>query len=235
MNELSSLGLILLLALLAGHLVKFLRIPEVTGYILAGVALGPSVLGWVTHENLATLSVFSEVALGLILFSIGSVFDFSKFLQIGRKIIFLTLIESSLAAVLVCASLLLAGVPWQVALLLGAIAVETAVASTLMVLRELRASGPVSDTLMGLIAVNNILCLASYSVVASFLDLTGKLAADAPLFSSLYTAVYPLLWQLIGSVALGYLVGVLLASWASKVVEHGEILILLAGCILLCV
>ncbi|HLA41432.1 MAG TPA: cation:proton antiporter, partial [Candidatus Glassbacteria bacterium] len=98
MNELSSLGLILLLALLAGHLVKFLRIPEVTGYILAGVALGPSVLGWVSHENLSTLGIFSEVTLGLILFSVGFVFEFSRFRRIGRRILFLTLMESSLAA-----------------------------------------------------------------------------------------------------------------------------------------
>ena len=76
MNELASLGLILLLALLAGHLVRFIRVPEVTGYILAGVALGPSVLGWVSYENLAALQILSEVALGLILFSIGSVFEF---------------------------------------------------------------------------------------------------------------------------------------------------------------
>ena len=84
MNELTSLGVILLLALLAGHLVKFLRIPEVTGYILAGVALGPSVLGWVSSENLAALEVLSEVALGLILFSIGSVFEFARFSIVGR-------------------------------------------------------------------------------------------------------------------------------------------------------
>ena len=64
MNELSSLGLILLLALLAGNLVKVVRIPEVTGYILAGIALGPSVLGWVSHDNLQALEVLSEVALG---------------------------------------------------------------------------------------------------------------------------------------------------------------------------
>jgi len=101
MNELSSLGLILLLALAAGHLVKFLRIPEVSGYILAGVALGPSVLGWISHENLNTLGIFSEVALGLILFSVGAVFDLSRFLKVGRRIVLLTVIESSLAALLV--------------------------------------------------------------------------------------------------------------------------------------
>lgn len=49
---------------MAGHLVRFIRLPEVTGYLLAGVAFGPSVLGWVSHENLTTLEIFSEVALG---------------------------------------------------------------------------------------------------------------------------------------------------------------------------
>ena len=83
MDELTSLGLILLLALLAGHLVKVVKVPEVTGYILAGIALGPSVLGWVSAENLAALEVLSEVALGLILFSIGSVFEFSRFRRRG--------------------------------------------------------------------------------------------------------------------------------------------------------
>ncbi|MDA1315040.1 MAG: cation:proton antiporter [Acidobacteria bacterium] len=61
-NEVSSLGLILLLALLSGHLAQFLRVPEVTGYLPAGVALGPSVLGWVSHENLQARNILSEVA-----------------------------------------------------------------------------------------------------------------------------------------------------------------------------
>ena len=64
MNELTSIGLILLLALMAGHLVKVLRVPEVTGYILVGIALGPSVLGWLSADNLVALGVLSEVALG---------------------------------------------------------------------------------------------------------------------------------------------------------------------------
>jgi len=126
MDELTSLGLILLLALLAGHLVKVVRIPEVSGYILAGVALGPSVLGWVSAENLLAIEVLSEVALGLILFSIGSVFEFSRFRRIGRQVLNLTLAESVLASLLVTAGMLAMGQPWQVALLLGAVAIETA-------------------------------------------------------------------------------------------------------------
>ncbi len=234
MNELSSLGLILLFALLAGHLVKFVRIPEVTGYILAGVMVGPSVLGWVSHENLTALSIFSEVALGLILFSIGSVFEFSRLRSTGAGVLRVTLMESLLAGLLVTAGMLVFGERWEVALLLGVIAMETAAASTLMVIRECNASGPVSDTLVGVIGINNILCLSGFLVVAAVLDLSGMQAGGGVL-RTLYESVYTLLWQLIGSVALGFLIGLLLSSWATRVIEHGEMIILLTGCVLLCV
>ncbi|MGI8817946.1 MAG: cation:proton antiporter, partial [Gemmatimonadales bacterium] len=96
MNQLAALGLILLLALLAGHVVKFLRIPEVTGYLLAGVLLGPAGGNLITHEGLESLQVFSEVALGLILFAIGSVFEFVRFRRIGRRVAGITAVESLL-------------------------------------------------------------------------------------------------------------------------------------------
>ena len=93
MNELASLGLILLCALGVGHLVKFARIPEVTGYLIAGMLVGPSGVGWVSHDNLQALHVFSEVGLGLILFSIGGVFEFSRMRAIGRSLVTLTFAE----------------------------------------------------------------------------------------------------------------------------------------------
>jgi Kef-type K+ transport system membrane component KefB len=233
MNELSSLGLILLLALLSGHLVQFLRIPEVTGYVLAGVALGPSVLGWVSAENLTALEVLSEVALGLILFSVGSVFEFERFRPIGPRIVRLTLMESLPAAGLVFAGVLLFGASWQVAMLLGTIAIATAPASTLMVLRECDASGPLTDTLMGIIAVNNIFCLVVFSLAAALIDLTSGMGLSV--LETLYQSGFGLVWQLVGSTALGFLVGLMLVGWAMKVHETGEMLILLAGSILLCV
>ena len=234
MDELTSLGLILLLALLAGHLVKVVRIPEVTGYILAGVALGPSLLGWVSAENLQALQVLSEVALGLILFSIGSVFEFSLFRRLGRQFLKLTLVESALAAVLVTTGVLLLGQPWQVALLLGVIAIATAPASTLMVIRECDSSGPLTDNLLGIIAVNNLFCITAYAVAAAVIDLASGIGGRS-IFDALYLAAYPLVWQLFGSAAWGYLVGMLLAGWSTQVRETGEMLILLAGSILLCV
>jgi Kef-type K+ transport system membrane component KefB len=235
MNQLAALGLILLLALLAGHVVKFVRVPEVTGYILAGVLLGPAGGNLITHEALESLQIFSEVALGLILFAIGSVFEIRRFRRMGRRLAALTAVESLLVALFVAGGLLILGQPLVIALLLGAIAMETAAASTLMVMRECNAEGPLTDTLSGVIALNNIFCLTGFLAVAAGFDLYRDAALTGLGWSAIYRSLYPLLWQLLGSVALGFVVGVLLAAWSSTVKEHGEMLILLVGAILLAV
>ena len=235
MNELTSLGIILLFALLAGHLVKFVKIPEVTGYLLAGIVVGPSVLGFVTHETLQSLGILSEVGLGLILFSIGAVFEFGRIRAIGRRLFTLTLAESAAAAVLVTGGMLLVGLSWKVSLILGAIAMETGAASTLMVIRENNSEGPLTETLTGVIAREQSVGADRFQLVALVLDISGLIANDAVSVTAIGRAMFPLIWQLLGSTALGFLVGVLLASWASQVVESGETLILLVGCVLLTV
>jgi Kef-type K+ transport system membrane component KefB len=224
-----------LFALLVGHLVKFARIPEVTGYLVAGIIVGPSGLAWVTHDNLEALHIFSEVGLGLILFSIGAVFELGRVRAIGRRLVTVTLAESALAGILVTIGTLIIGQPWPVALLLGAISVETGAASTLMVIRENNSAGPLTDTLTGVIGLNNIFALVAFSLVAAALDVSALVATDTVSLARIGSALFPLVWQLVGSAALGYLVGLLLASWASQVVESGETLILLIGCVLLTV
>ncbi|MEO6526374.1 MAG: cation:proton antiporter [Gemmatimonadaceae bacterium] len=235
MSELTSLGLILLFALLVGHLVKFARVPEVTGYLIAGTLVGPSVLGWVSRENLEALHVFSEVALGLILFSIGGVFEVARIRRIGRLVLVITLAESACATVLVTLGMVALGQPWSVALLLGVIAVSTGAASTLMVIRENNAAGPFTESLTGVIALNNILALVAFSLAAASIDVIALAATADVTAEGVVRALFPLAWQLVGSSALGFLVGLLLASWASQVKESGEVLILLVGCVLLTV
>jgi Kef-type K+ transport system membrane component KefB len=234
-NELASLGLILLFALGVGHLVKVAHVPEVTGYLVAGMLVGPSLLGWVSHENLQALRVFSEVGLGLILFSIGGVFEIGRMRRIGRRVLLLALGESMCAAFLVTVGMLVVGQPWSVALLLGAIAVETGAASTLMVVRENNAEGDFTESLIGVIGLNNLLALLAFSIVAATIELTVIASTGGLQLGSVVRALFPLVWQLAGSSALGVLIGILLAAWASQVVESGETLILVVGCILLTV
>jgi len=234
MNELLSVGSILLVALLAGHAARRLRVPEVTGYILAGVAVGPSGLHWLSADNLAAIEVLGEITLGLILFSIGAVFDLRRLTAKGPALLALTASEALLASSCVAVATFALTGSWPVALLLGAIAAETAAASTLMVLRECRAEGDFGDTVLGVVAANNVVCLVGFSAVSAVIDLSGSLTPEAAV-SSLYRALHDVVWQVAGSLSLGFLVGLLLARWADHVIEEGEVVMLLAGAILLCV
>lgn len=234
MNELLSIGSILLVALLAGHAARVFRIPEVTGYILAGIAVGPFGLHWLTSDNLAAIEILAEVTLGLILFSIGAVFDLRRLRERGPGLLALTAVEAVLASLCVALATWAVTRSWPVALLLGAIAAETAAASTLMVLRECHAKGDFNDTLLGVVAVNNVVCLVAFSAVSAGIEMSGSLTPEAAL-SSAYRAVHSLLWQVVGSLALGFLVGLMLAHWSDHVDEEGEVMMLLAGAILLCV
>lgn len=234
MNELSSLGLILLMALLIGHLAKAVKVPEVTGYILAGVTLGPSVLSWISSRNLETLHVMSQVALGMILFSVGSALDFSHFRSLGRKIVVIALVEAALTGSLVFVSMLAVGLSWNVALLLGCISMSTAPAATMMVLREHDSSGPLTDTIVAVVALNKIVVLVVFSIVATIVTLAQDIDGGQSTWITIWYSAFWLSWELAGSVALGYLVGLMLAGWGSKLTEHGEAQILLAGSVLFC-
>jgi Kef-type K+ transport system membrane component KefB len=231
MNEILSVGLILMAALLAGHLAQLARVPEVTGYLLIGVIIGPSALDLISHENITTLGFLSDVALGLILFNIGSIFEASNFRQVGPGVVRVTLWEATLAFVLVCLVLGFSGMALPLVLLLGVVAMETAPATTLMVLNEYDAEGPMTNRLLALVALNNMYVLVMFGVVTAGLTLFDS--SEQSWLSSGYRAVHGLLWTTVGSVALGALLGLLMDFWATRAKESGEAMILSIGAVLI--
>ena len=233
MNAILSVGLILMSALLAGHLAQLARIPEVTGYLLVGVIIGPAALDFISHENVATLSFLSDVTLGLILFNIGSIFEASTFRQVGPGVVRVTLWEASLAFLLVCAVLLANGLSWPLAFLLAVVAMETAPATTLMVLNEYDARGPMTDRLLALVALNNMYVLLMFGIVSAGLTLVQS--GDVGWMTAGYRAVHGLLWTTVGSMALGALLGLGVDLWAGRARETGEAMILTAGAVLIAV
>lgn len=233
MNEILSVGLILMAALLAGHMAQLVRVPEVTGYLLIGVAIGPAALDLISQENLSTLGFLSEVALGLILFNIGAIFEASNFRRVGRGVVRITLWEASLAFVLVLVTLLAAGMAWPLALLLAVVAMETAPATTLMVINEYDAKGPLADRLLALVALNNMYVLVTFGVVSAALNFFQP-TSEGWLLAG-YRAAHGLAWTTVGSIALGALLGVLIDFWGSRVKETGEATILVIGVVLIAV
>lgn len=233
MNEILSVGLILVSALIAGHLAQLVRVPEVTGYLLVGLLIGPAVLDLISHESITALGFLSEVALGLILFNIGSIFEAANLRHVGHSVLRVTFWEASSAFVLVCLVLLASGLAWQISVLLAVVAMETAPATTLMVLNEYDARGPLTDRLRAMIALNNLYVLIAFGLAAAILTLTNP-AAEGWLWTG-YRALHGLAWTTIGSVALGALLGLSVDLWASRAKETGEAMILSAGVVLITV
>ncbi len=167
-----SLGTAILIGLVFNRIVKKLGLPSVTGYLVAGVIIGPSFLQVIPTEFLESLTLLVNVALGFIAFSIGGEFRLSKIRKIGKSVIVITFFQALITTALVDIGLLLLGFEPAVAISLGAIATATAPAATLMVVRQYNAKGPVTNMLLPVVALDDAIGLMVFSVSLAVAKLT---------------------------------------------------------------
>ncbi len=164
LNTFTNLALMIFVGMLLGRLVKKIKLPNVTGYLLAGLLLGPGVLGILSDEFLDSASVISDAALGFIAFSIGNEFKISYFKRVGATPVVIATLESFFAVVFVTVALKLVGCTTTFSLVLGSIAAATAPAATIMVIKQYKARGPVTETLLSVVAIDDATALIMYSV-----------------------------------------------------------------------
>ncbi|RLD33357.1 MAG: sodium:proton exchanger, partial [Bacteroidetes bacterium] len=154
--------LILFAGFIGGELAKFVGLPKVTGYILAGIFLNPGFFGVIPVEFTDNTNVLTNMALSFITFSVGGSLLFPKLKEMGKEILYITLLEAELAFLITAGGLLVffyfmnpfsgnsfIGLFLPVALLLGSLASPTVPSATLAVKTEFRAKGPVLFTIMG--------------------------------------------------------------------------------------
>lgn len=162
--------LIIAIAMAAGlalsRLMKILNLPNVTGYLIAGVLIGPYVFKLVSAEQIKELKLVTTTALGFIAFSIGGEFKLQFLKKLGAQIIIITLAQAAVTVLLVIFALRFLPGEHSLprALLLGAIAAATAPAATLLVVRQYKARGPVTDTLLPVTAFDDAIGLMIFSV-----------------------------------------------------------------------
>ena len=163
--------LALVVGLLMTRLMKIVGLPNVTGYLIVGIILGPCVLGLMNKDQLENVfSVITDLALAFIAFSIGVEFKISSFKHIGKNVFVITLTQALTTTLLVDAVIITMAivrpdlVPLPVAICLGAIATATAPAATLMVVRQYKAKGPVTETLLPVVALDDAVGLIVFSV-----------------------------------------------------------------------
>lgn len=239
-------GLMLAAAIAGGYLAGLLRIPRVVGYLFAGVALR-EVLGRLLHiepsgasaDELAAaaapLKAIKDLGLGIILFSIGAVFESRHLAAVGQRAFRIALAESSLTFTLVFLGTLAAGLlisgggslstVFAFSLLLGFAAIATAPAATLSVLSEYDAKGPTTDTILSLTGLNNVVCILLFHLGFSLLAAGGLLGSvDLPLNRMLID----LLTTTLGSIALGVTLGFVISLLHARLQLAETLLILVA-------
>jgi len=162
LNLILLISVILISGLIFGRLVKFIKLPNVTGYLLAGLFLGPHILNILGEETYLSISIVSEMALAFIAFTIGLSFKRSYFRRVGFSPVVIALTQSLAAIVLIQGVLILLGFDKSVAIVLGAIATATAPAATIMVIKQYNARGPVTDMLMSVVAIDDAIALIAF-------------------------------------------------------------------------
>lgn len=168
---LCSLSIILFAGFLVTRLTKRLRLPNVTGYIIAGVLIGPCCFQMVPKGLLEHMGFISDIALAFIAFGVGKFFKKEILREAGVRVIVVTLFEALAAGILVTLSMkAMFGISWDFALILGAIATATAPASTMMTIHQYHAKGEYVNTLLQVVALDDVVCLLAFSIVVAVVN-----------------------------------------------------------------
>lgn len=178
MEILLTLSVAIFAGLMLSRVAKKLKLPAVTAYLVAGVLVGPFVLGnlgvdglgFTSHENVKSFSLLSDIALGFIAFAIGNEFRLAQLKKIGKQATIIGIFQAVFTTLLVDAVLI--GLhfiipdkfPLEAAIVLGAVAAATAPAATLMVVRQYKAKGPVTDVLLPVVALDDAVGLVLFAI-----------------------------------------------------------------------
>lgn len=207
-----SVAFMLLFGFAMTRITKLLKLPNVTAYILAGILIGPYCLGLIPQRIIDGMDFLSDIALAFIAFSTGEFFRFSTLKKSGAKVMVITVCEALLASVVVfIVTFFVLRLDLAFSIVLAALASATAPASTVMTIRQTGAKGDFVDTLLQVVALDDIVGLVAYSIAIS-VAVSSKTGAGA---FHVWDIIRPLLIN-IGVFALGGVFGFLMKLMMPK-------------------
>ena len=163
-----SIALMLICGFAVTRITKRLRLPNVTAYIVAGILIGPYCLNLVPKGVVSGMDFIADIALAFIAFSTGEFFKFDTLKKSGAKVVIITVFEAVLASILVfIVTYFVLGLELNFSIVLAALASATAPASTVMTIRQTHARGDFVDTLLQVVALDDVVGLVAYSIAIS--------------------------------------------------------------------
>jgi len=241
MDSLVALGLVLVVGLVGGLLSRRLNLPSITGYVVVGLILGPTVSGIIDVDTAESLNVITSVCLGVIAYLIGTSLRTKTLRKLGKSITWITLLEAIGAFVTVAVVLALVSerlmpgytmretyIPF--ALVMAATAAATAPAAVLAIVREYRAKGPLTSTLLAVVALDDAIAVILF---AGSIAVSGLLAGTAAEGSMVMVAVKPVL-EIFVSIGVGCALGFSAVRLSKFLHSRGLYLVLVLGAVVLC-
>ena len=219
MDVLFKIGIVLVVGLVGGKLARMLKLPNVSGYLVAGLFLGPSFFKYISAADIDSFAVISEVALAIIAFSIGSEFVLKDMLKLSNSIMIITLLEV-VGAIAVVFSLMyfVFNQPFAFSIVIASMSAATAPAATLMVIRQYRANGPLTRTVLPVVALDDVLGIMAFGIALSL----ARLSVGGSESTLLQMLLQPLV-EIVGSLGLGAVLGFILAWVAQRAGDRDEL------------
>ncbi len=209
-NLMLGLTVILLTGLVFGKLSKILNIPNVTGYLLGGFLIGPGLLtllfsdfpGIIGTDFIHALKIIADIELAFIAFSIGAEFKLEYLKRLGPAPIIIAFLESFFAVVFITLGLIMFGFPLYIALAFGAVGGATAPAATVMVIRQYKAKGPLTEMIYSVVALDDASGLIFFGIVTAIIKIiTGQTSGDIG-----WLMVLPVI-EILASIVFGLVLG----------------------------
>ena len=213
-----KIAIVLAVGFLGGKLIGLLKLPSVSGYLLIGLFLGPSFLNLVSSTDMQSLEIISELALAFIAFSIGSEFVFKDMKEYGKKIFIITTAEVLGAIILVFAVMFfMFRQDFAFSIVIASMSAATAPAATLLVIRQYRAKGPLTRTILPVVALDDILGIIAFGIALALAKMS--VSGSKPSFFGL---VGSLAVEVFGSLLAGFVIGLILAVVLKKLRTHDD-------------
>lgn len=218
------------MGLLSSKVMDKIKFPSVTGYIIIGLIAGPYCLNILTVEAVESFSIIPDIALGFIAFSIGAEFKISYLKKVGKSPVIIAFTEAVGAVLIVDFILIITGNDTAFSLVLGAIAAATAPAATLMVVRQYDAKGPVTNTLLPVVAIDDAVALMCFGLSVAIAKSITSMEAG----SMLTTLIAPVI-EIVGSLVFGAILGVIIKFLTKWYTGRGNRLSIAVAMVFLCI
>lgn len=228
LNTITIIGFLVISSFLGSRLVKQVGVPQIVGYILLGLILGPSFINLVPSKLSNELVFISQIALGLIGFDIGSHLKAEDLRDKGKIITSILFSESLTTFILVSSGIYLFTRNYALALLFGAISTATAPAATVDVLAECDAKGPLTTCLLAVIGLDDALALVMFYLSAGIVESTFKNVANISIIEIIAFPVY----EILGSIVLGVVLSLILDTLLLRIRREHDAMALSLGFVL---